>query len=73
MDWDWDWDMVVLLTDVLNDVLTLAGERRLCHQSAIGRDCFSQFSVSKGRDGFSQMFFLQKIFVCCLFEIVGDL
>ena len=49
-DWDWDWDMVVLLTDVLNDVLTLAGERRLCHQSANGRDCFSQFSVSKGRD-----------------------
>ena len=52
---DWDWDMVVLLTDVLHDVLTLAGERRLCNQSANGRDCFSQFSVSKGRDGFSQL------------------
>ena len=73
MDWNWDWDMVVLLADMLHDVLTLAGERRLCHQSANGRDNFSQFSVSKGRDGFSQLFFLQKIFVCCLFDIVRDL
>ena len=62
MDWDWDWNrhMVVLLTDVLHDVLTLAGERCLCHQSASGRDCFSQFPVSKGRDGFSQLFVCKR-------------
>ena len=62
MDWDWDWDMVVLLTDVLNDVLTLAGERRLCHQSAKEEIAFLSCEFAKGDVEFLSCFFLQKIF-----------
>ena len=63
MDWDWDWDMVVLLTDVLHDVLTLAGERRLCNQSAMEEIAFLSFQSAKGEMDFLSCFFLPKIFV----------
>ena len=66
MDWDWDWDMVVLLADVLHDVLTLAGERRLCHQSANGRYCFSQFSAKKEMDFLFLFVCKRYLFVVCL-------